>query len=93
MFVETIILKDSQDSDERHRDSVGLWDSSVFSTHDVSSPCEVREHGGRATGVYGTHCEGCVLEHGSHCEIGCVNHIVRMYSLGVRITVRGDWVH
>ena len=76
---------------------VGWWvwgrESLSFSTHDVSSPCEVREHGGRATGVYGTHCEGCVLEHGSHCEIGCVNHIVRMYSLGVRITVRGDWVH
>ncbi len=33
------------------------------------------------------------LEHGSHCEIGCVNQIVRMYRSGVRITVRGDWVH
>ena len=69
-----------------------VWGREIlsFSTHDVSSPCEVREHGGRATGVYGTHCEGCVLVHGSYCEyceIWCTDHIVRMCSLDTRITL------
>ena len=55
---------------------VGWWvwgrESLSFSTHDVSSPCEVREHGGRATGVYGTHCEGAQLGCTDHVEIGCM---------------------
>ena len=55
----------------------------ALSTHDVSSPGAVWEHSGCATGVYGTHCEGCVLVHGSHCEIGCTDHIVRICNLGM----------
>jgi hypothetical protein len=51
VFVETIILKDSQDSDERHRDSVGLWDSSVFQPGQINlsgyMSCVCVEHVGR----------------------------------------------
>ena len=31
-----------------------------------------------AAWVLGTHSEGCAWVHGSHCEIGCMDNIVRV---------------